>query len=1109
MKKKIAVNHTAVRVIKKADFEVSFVATGDIQTIKHGEIFLNQLVGQEIDGSLSQIYLRVFEEDTIRFYPLIGKNSDAKFFIGQSQARWQGRVAEIDFELTLKLADNQLFWELLLDGTDKLVDIVLSQDIGLADEGALRSNEAYNSQYLNHQIFHDRGYTIVSRQNMGVSTGYPVLETGAFGEQAVDGFLTDGFQFFGKSYKLTRSPEVLTKKDFPNEVYQYELALAALKTQSFELNGKKKVVFYQSFQANSDLLPTAVTAEDELQETLSNLSEEELTEVELSHAKLDLNKQLNGRELSNQEVRAYYPISSFDEILDGKLVSGFTTDNVHFVSQAKELLVEREHGEIFLSGNSMSINKRGLATSSFIYGLFNAHIVIGNTTMNKLLSNQRDHLNLSQISGQRIFVKRGDKYQLLGLPSLFEMGYNFARWIYVLDDNTLTVTNFLASDEASLQLEVHSESGKVYDFLITNQVIMDEKEYKSAANLEIISKQSYDFTATETSAVNMGNPKLRYRMNFDQDQEVELLETGSLFDGPTFIEDSLVIFALKSDKFKFKITGNLGGKIPETGFLEFAREVKNYQNFIEKELLNGFRFTSTTGKFEKLNRILPWYAHDMLIHYLSPHGLEQYGGAAWGTRDVSQGPIEFFLATQHPEVAREILLCLFSHQFEEDDSWPQWFMFDEYSEIFSDESHGDVIVWPLFALTEYLEQTGDFEILKEDLPYLSNLTHKFTAEKASLKVHLQKESQYIKDHFLSGTHLSAYGNGDWDDTLQPANSELKEHMTSSWTVALTYQAVKKYAELSQDRELTQLAEAIKSDFEKYLIVDQQIPGFALQHQKEDGSFDPIIHPRDEKTKMHYRLLPLQQSIIAELVDSEQVERNLALIKEHLTFVDGVRLMERSPDYQGGISRNFKRAEQAANFGREIGLLYVHAQIRYVEAMAKAGRAREAWRALEQTIPLGLKDVVENAATRQANVYFSSSDGDFKTRYEAQANFDKLKSGGVEVKSGWRLYSSGPGIFINQVIRHLAGIEMTSMGLIIDPIFPEKTDKLEVDLILKGKMVHFHLISSVKNSVQLDGENLQFDSMSNSYRSAGLKISQESLVKIKNGSVLTVEIGEDL
>ena len=30
-----------------------------------------------------------------------------------------------------------------------------------------------------------------------------------------------------------------------------------------------------------------------------------------------------------------------------------------------------------------------------------------------------------------------------------------------------------------------------------------------------------------------------------------------------------------------------------------------------------------------MNQLTRWYTHNMLVHYLSPHGLEQYGGAAW------------------------------------------------------------------------------------------------------------------------------------------------------------------------------------------------------------------------------------------------------------------------------------------------------------------------------------------------------------------------------------------------------------------------------------------------------------------------------------------------
>ena len=42
--------------------------------------------------------------------------------------------------------------------------------------------------------------------------------------------------------------------------------------------------------------------------------------------------------------------------------------------------------------------------------------------------------------------------------------------------------------------------------------------------------------------------------------------------------------------------------------------------------------------------ILPWFAHNAMIHYLAPRGLEQYSGGGWGTRDLSQGPVELLLA---------------------------------------------------------------------------------------------------------------------------------------------------------------------------------------------------------------------------------------------------------------------------------------------------------------------------------------------------------------------------------------------------------------------------------------------------------------------------------
>lgn len=1107
MKRTIGANHIALHEITKEKLKVTFSATGDIHTIHQGGLLLNQLIGQELDGGLTNIYLRMFEADTIQYYPLIGKNTTLSFYLGQSQVLWTGQIQGIYYQVQLKLAENMLFWNVNLEGQKEKVDLVFAADLGLADEGALRSNEAYNAQYINHHILQSPHFAISSRQGQKQTTGFPTLETGAFGQYPLDGYLTDGFQFFGKSFKASRRPEALLTEAFPNEIYQYEMAYLGLKSEAFQLEGSAQMTFYQHVQVSTSDLAEKTLDPELLKQIYDELPDETLNEMKLSVAKIDLSQQINGQLLSNEAIKAKYEPIKFEENIDGQLASGFTTDNVHFVSQSKELLLEREHGEIFLSGQSKSIKDRGLATSSFIYGLFNAHVVIGNTTMNKLLTNQRDHLNLIQATGQRIYLKINGKYQMLGIPSLFEMGYNFAKWTYVLEDDTIIVTNFVASNEKSIQLEVSSNSGRDYDYLITNQVVMDANEYQSQAQMTTLSEQSYDFTAGQGSAINAGNKNLTYRMTFDK--AVHVMPLGSLFEGPTFIENSLVIYKLSGNHFRLKISASLEGQIPDSDFLDFESEASNYQSFIEKDLLSNFKFKSDAESFEKINTILPWYAHDMLVHYLSPHGLEQYGGAAWGTRDVSQGPIEFFLSTQHFDVAREILLTLFSHQFE-DGTWPQWFMFDEYQEVYADESHGDVVVWPMLALGQYLEQTGDTSILEDKVPFMSRETRHFIDE-ATIATHVERELAYIKNNFLPGTYLSAYGDGDWDDTLQPANANLKKNMTSSWTNALTYQTFIKYSAAVETvhpelkSELIDLAEKIKTDFEKYLIIDGVLAGFALQ--KADGRFEPIIHPNDTRTKMKYRFLPMNRSIISELASQEQLTRNLAIINNELTFNDGIRLMERPPVYKGGINSNFKRAEQAANFGREIGLLYIHAQIRYVEAMAKINHGPAAWKALEQTLPTGIQEVVNNAAPRQANVYFSSSDGDFKNRYEAQENFDKLKTGKVKVKGGWRLYSSGPGIVTNQVISHLAGLKASKDGLILNPTFPEGQDEFTIESQYAGKVLTITYQRSGDDKIICDGQVIVARKLENPYSHVGLLIEEAQLAAIKSGSHLNIHIAQ--
>ena len=116
-------------------------------------------------------------------------------------------------------------------------------------------------------------------------------------------------------------------------------------------------------------------------------------------------------------------------------------------------------------------------------------------------------------------------------------------------------------------------------------------------------------------------------------------------------------------------------------------------------------------------------------------------------------------------------------------------------------------------------------------------------------------------------------------------------------------------------------------------------------------------------------------------------------------------------------------------------MYVHAHLRYAEAMAVLGEADALWDALHVANPVSVTERVANAAPRQRNAYFSSSDAAFADRYEASAAWSRVKAGSIAVEGGWRIYSSGPGLYVNLLIRHALGIRRVFGERINKPVLP--------------------------------------------------------------------------
>src|SRR5262249_30951278 len=111
-----------------------------------------------------------------------------------------------------------------------------------------------------------------------------------------------------------------------------------------------------------------------------------------------------------------------------------------------------------------------------------------------------------------------------------------------------------------------------------------------------------------------------------------------------------------------------------------------------------------------------------------------------------------------------------------------------------------------------------------------------------------------------------------------------------------------------------------------------------------------------------------------------------------------------------------------------------------------------WWALQVCNPVGLAEVVSGAVSRQSNVYFSSSDADFADRLEAAARWNELRAGRVPVRGGWRLYSSGPGLFLHKLRTGLLGVRESFEDVVFDPVLPRSLDGLVARLTLHGRTV---------------------------------------------------------
>jgi 1,2-beta-oligoglucan phosphorylase len=1055
-----------IRIANKTGLSVRLLPNGAIFALEHRQgahqVMINQSLGSPIAGGMGRLCLRTGGTRPM-ILPVAGAEVRCRVGAADNRFAWEGQTLGVRHHASLRLHPNRNLWfwrvEIINERDDTLsCDTILIQDLGLGEQNFLMNNEAYASQYLDHHIArHPRmGYILMGRQNLPQDGKHPWVVHGCL-EGAVE-FATDFRQLMGPAHRDADGFGIGFGTDLPSKRLQHETACAALQSTiaKLESGATTSWTFFGAYQ------PDHPAASSDVDLVLTDDIEEAAKDPAIRPVNLNSPPRSILLEASSavtdffdeKAIQERYPRQMHVERVDGQPVSLFVpgdTHHRHIILRDKDLIVLRRHGALLRSGEEMLPNESTLCVTCWMHGVFGAQLTIGNTSFHQLFSVSRDPYNIVRGSGLRMLMDAGDGWRLLTVPSVFEIGLSDCRWVYRFGARTITVSTVVSGDEPAVQWRVAVE-GEPCRFLVFGHLALSEHEYTRAAQLEIDpTRHKFSFRPDPDDMWRQHYPQAVYHLVTSTPEGIEAIGGDELLyvDGKRRGGGYAVIRTCPTNEFVFAVVGSMNdptraaslakkyaGAIDDATIL--AHSLRFWHNVARGLRVSG---SDADAGAQAVNTILPWLVHDATVHLTVPHGLEQYTGAAWGTRDVCQGPLELLLSLEHDEQAKSVLRIVFAQQYEERGDWPQWFMLEPYSAVQDKQAHGDVIVWPLKALCDYVEATGDFALLEEPIAWRREDNLEKTAAADPIIAHLDKLIATVRQRFIAGTHLIRYGNGDWNDSLQPVDPTTRDWMVSSWTVALLYEQLRRYAEILRRigrsdaaREQESTAAAMCADFNRFLIRDGTVAGYGV-FRPEGGLPGLLLHPSDQRTGLSYSLLPMTQATIGGLFTPEQARHHLGLIREHLLFSDGARLMDRPIDYHGGLETIFERAESAAFFGREIGLMYVHSHLRYAEAMATLGEAEALWNALIVVNPIAVTDRLRHASLRQRNAYFSSSDAAFRDRYQASAEWERVKAKTIAVDGGWRIYSSGSGLYMNMLIRHAFGVRRHFGKRIVKPCLP--------------------------------------------------------------------------
>ncbi len=341
----------------------------------------------------------------------------------------------------------------------------------------------------------------------------------------------------------------------------------------------------------------------------------------------------------------------------------------------------------------------------------------------------------------------------------------------------------------------------------------------------------------------------------------------------------------------------------------------------------------------------------------------------------------------------------------------------------------DVSVWIVYAVISYLKETGDFNFLKEEYPFLDG-------EKASVQEHILRAVRYLYNT-TGKNKLPKIMKADWNDAYDRIGIGGKGE--SVWLAMALARALKQCSELF---EFLGESELYKEMIRKYNTVKETVNTLGWEKDWYLAAFsDDGYEVGSVKYKQGRMPLNSQTwAILSEIVPEDRKEKILSVIDKHLDTDYGPALF--SPAYSE-YNHKIGRVSAFSEGTKENAAVFSHAAAFKIIADCMAGRGNKAYETYSKILP--------------TQPHKSGQIERYKSEPYIIAEYVIGPEHPYAFGQGEFTWNTGtvPWLF-TALTEWMFGVRRTFEGLFIDPCLPEEWEECAMTRPFRGDIYHVEI-----------------------------------------------------